>query len=247
MDNAKIRPTVLLKIKETIDGTSFFLFHEFQITNPSNYASKIKIQYLHRDAWLESSIPSEKTKMATSSQYEYLDYKFSGEHSPGEVNVTETFVVGDLGGFLKVITRWLNLLKEDLINEPTRRALESQQAQINNLVESVGDIEDIYFTNQEAEALRQRLDALEKRFEEQLRNDKTMKKADLDERLEKMTKQIEALKQQVGVLSKKSWLKTFVGRFVTWSADPHNQKLLESGVKTVKQIVLGNTSESGPQ
>ena len=92
------------------------------------------------------------------------------------------------------------------------------------------EIEDRYFTKEEGDELRERLEQLEKIILEREHQE------DREDEISKMKEEIEFLKATIDTLTKKKWLKSALVKMWSWGQNEENRKLIESGVEAVKAI-----------
>jgi len=135
------------------------------------------------------------------------------------------------------IEHWLSRLANELSSVPIQRQVEEQRQQIQDILNQLGDFPKEYFSQQEAETVRGKLDDLEARLIKNLEENETNRQG-----LEAKIKTIEAdmivLKDNMQVLNKGGWAKSFVIRAYEWSKDPLNRKLLKSGVEVAKELLV---------
>jgi hypothetical protein len=112
------------------------------------------------------------------------------------------------------------------------------QKQIDELLSAVGDLTDDYFSKEEAELMRKRLDDLEVRVRDAAESGAKADEA-MRARIDAMASTIEMLKVQVSVLSKKSWWRLLAGRAASWMSEPANRQLVRSGIDLAKELVGG--------
>lgn len=187
----------------------------------------------------KSSQYGEDTIQIFMDEYYYLmefdENKCTISYSPGNVFMEESYSI-EIGKFEYEITKsiqdWLRRVKKELLNPLQERFINQTIQDFKaKLDEKLNEIDDNFFTREECEELRNRLDVLEEMI-----SDEKNQNAELKSEVEKMKDEIEFLKNTVGKSTKKKWLKSAMIKMWTWSQKPENKKLIEAGVDTVKII-----------
>ena len=95
-------------------------------------------------------------------------FKISCSACPGELTYKEQIEFSDKDAIYDKVKSWLGCIWEEISSNSIVRALGQQQdeirQQVDEMIKNVGDLEDTYFTNEEAEVLKERLDELSKKF-----------------------------------------------------------------------------------
>lgn len=169
----------------------------------------------------------------------YYEMKFSENScqircSPGKVLIEDRVNI-IMDGSLKFITiriqEWLERIKNDMLHPVEKRLIDDSIQQFRDEIDSkIGEMEDEYFTNEEGNELRERLEQLEKMILEKDAQE------ELQEEISKMKEEIEFLKATVSTLTKKKWLKNALIKIWSWGQKEENQKLIESGIKLVENV-----------
>lgn len=154
--------------------------------------------------------------------------------SPGKV-LTEETVELNLSIFEnrieKYIYSWLPRIKRDMINPVEKRFVDSSIQEFRSEIENkLSEIDDGYFTKEEGELLRERLEQLENIISERDSQE------ELQSEVAKMKEEIEFLKATVDTLSKKKWFRNALIKIWTWGQKDENRKLIETSVETIKSI-----------
>ncbi|MFA6249477.1 MAG: hypothetical protein WC615_21240, partial [Mucilaginibacter sp.] len=166
-------------------------------------------------------------------------YAFSGKVSPGPLAYEETFSFKGEGVLFDKIDIWLNSIWEEISSSPIVKQVENQQTKIDEILENFDSLDDKFFTLQEAEDLKTRLDELEETLKELIINHVHYKE-NKEEELSRLHLDIDTLKQTVNSFNKKGWVKSFVGKMFKWTSDEENKKLLQGGYSFVKQFLPEN-------
>ncbi len=157
--------------------------------------------------------------------------------SPGKIFDKEATASVNAVALEDHIRAWLQRLDDELSSIPVQRQLEEQQQEIDKLCEQLGNIPKDYFSRQEAEYLKGRLDDLEARLTENLRA-ATEDQTELQTKIDEISNDMSALKDNIDVLNKRGWAKALVTRTFEWAKDPVNRKLLKSGSDVAKDLLL---------
>lgn len=250
-----IRAKISKIISSKLDSNKYFNFNDFQIEigDPRYKATTLKITYEY-DAqyFIEVNVPSEKSQLSkqettsnfvgqsTTKTIQYFEYQIEGKMCPGQLSYTEAFKYEGVDGIAKAIGAWLTNLWEDITITPENRIFISQKEEIEKIKEKVNGLPDEYFSAEEGNELKNRLEKLESQLSEKLSIDNP-DKVEADKQIEKLHQEIEILKQTIYSLKKSGWFKSFVTKTMTWLADPSNQKLLKSGKELItKMLPEGN-------
>lgn len=192
---------------------------------------------------IEFHIPGSKTTDKDSwSSY----YNFSGVVCPGPLAYSESFSFKGIEGLYERITEWLNCIWEELVSNPVVKRIEEQQAEINKIVENFENLGDEYFTIDEAEDLKQRLNKLEEDLKEQIEKN-TKNKKEAESQIQDLQNDIDTLKQTVESFKKKSWLKGFTGKMFKWTRNSKNRKMLKDGYNVIREFLPEDIKSSLPE
>lgn len=224
---------------QAISENTFFKPNEFIITesdvNKSTYGrsgpTDLIITYFDNEAYeFRVSLPKGKDKDG--------NFEFDGMVRPGEYAHEQDLCLKGGAQLMTEIKSWVQRIEQDIRSNPLGRRLAEQQARIDDLLKQFSSVPsgNEYFTREEAEDMRKRLDKLEGQLVEQL------KKASLDDKAEQqkiseVDNDIGVLKAQLEQVPKKSWFKRLAVRLGIWAADPTNQQLLQAGGAVVKGLL----------
>ena len=127
---------------------------------------------------------------------------------------------------------WLRRTKKEMLNPVQERYINMEIQDFRKELDAkLNEIEDTFFTKEESEKLKERLDILE-----QMISDEKLKNADMQSEVNKMRSEIEFLRNTVDKMERKKWIKNAFLKIWAWGKDPENQKLIEAGVNTIKTI-----------
>lgn len=158
-------------------------------------------------------------------------------YSPGDVLKEYSVKIG-LSRFnsdiVLNIKKWLLIIKKEMLTPLQSRyfdnTIEAFRDEINSKLES---IEDTYFTNVEAEKLKDKLEELEKILADR-ENDELEK--ELKKEIAKMKDEINFLKNTISNTKKRKWFKNVLLKTMAWSKNPQNKELIKMGIDGVKAI-----------
>lgn len=223
-----IRQAFRRELCETINKSSFFKDQDFDIrtTDRSNDSSLV-VQYRYDPQY---SISVTIANKITPSEG---DFAISGNATPGDMTRTEVIKMFGRSDFTVYLQAWLRRLKAEIDAVPMSRLVEEQRIEIEQIYARFGTIEDEYFTREEANALRLKLDELEQQMVERIA-EAANGSAAADRKITELKSDFEGLKGSVESLRKPGWLKAFATRTSQWVRDPENRALLEDGTKIVK-------------
>lgn len=164
------------------------------------------------------------------SDYTYLA-------APGSVAQRESGMVSTyhLNG---TIQEWAGRVLEDLVAPPVMRQISEQGKAINDMLAQFDTLDDEYFTKDEAEEMRQKLDELEKSLLAQLESADLGQK-ELRRKADELHKEIEMLKSTVESLKKPGFAGRVVVRLSSFFKNPENAKLLKTTTAEIgKQLLI---------
>lgn len=230
-----IRDKILIDLTATLDKHSKFDNSLFTLDTKWTINGVIlKIVYkLEVKYYFEVTIPNSIDPEAKSLMGKY---HFNGIVCPGPVSLKEQIVFHNLSDLYNSVFRWLDCIWEELSANPIVKELEKQKDDINKIFEKIGKIPDEPFTKEEVEKLKERLDGLQKQYEDSFEQIYTEKNI-LKEKLEELKRDVDALKTTASVLKKAGWIKTYLGKVYKWGKDEQNRKLLKDIVETTKLLL----------
>ncbi|MFN8308863.1 MAG: hypothetical protein U0T73_02770 [Chitinophagales bacterium] len=237
-----IRQETLKNVRQKIQDHKRFGIPDFAIIAEGD---KLTIRYEYdQNYFLEVKIPDRTSTISqekrqteilrtTYSNASYEEYKFDGKYCPGTLTLSEFFSVLGENNFYKLINNWLDNLWEELLAIPVNRQMENQEKILQDIKDKLNDIPDTYFDKEEAEALKTKIDELEKRFEEKLGVEISDKKA-LKKQLDELHAEFENLKATLHSVKRGGWYKSFFTKTFVWLTKEENRKFL----KETKDFIL---------
>ncbi|MBN9483724.1 MAG: hypothetical protein BGO70_08970 [Bacteroidetes bacterium 43-93] len=254
-----LRPKINSKIYSVLNSSTYFKASDFKIEIEEQYGDAVvTITYEYEEKYnIELRIPNSKTEKSrketsqnafgqqTTKTIEYTVYEIKGKMSPGILAHSEDFINEGENGIACAINAWLKNLWEDITIAPELRQFNSQQEEIEKIKERVNGMPNEYFTVEEGEELKSRLDKLESQLTEKL-NTENPDASDAEKQINKLHSEIEVLKQTIFSLKKPGWFKSFITKTMTWLSNPTNQKLLKAGKDLVVTMLPEGTKGSNP-
>lgn len=234
-----MRTSFLNEINAVLSNGPFFELTDFKIEQSKHKDGDtlLNITYEPDSSFkVLSRIPLTRTKVDYSEEF-----VISANVFPGEINTNEYLTFNGKSKLLAGLAEWRNRVYEELMAIPVLRRSEEQRQQIEKILEDLGDLDESYFTKDEANTLKDRLDDLEARFAESIKmhlDDKTAQ----EQQLGSLHAEISDLKAKTDTRTKRGWARSFAKRFVEWSEDPENRKLLGTGVEVVKGLIEAGKS-----
>ncbi|MCK6256816.1 hypothetical protein LCY76_09440 [Fictibacillus sp. KIGAM418] len=141
--------------------------------------------------------------------------EISLDRCPGIVVKNESKNVKTRGTLVEDITSWLRAMEEEMSYTPFAREFTKTKERFTVMEEKFNEIPDEYFSKEEGEYLKEKLENLEFDFEQKLREEMA-NKVNLENEIEVMKKDLEQLKSQVELLTKRGWIKSFGTKMYTW-------------------------------
>jgi len=188
---SKLRAATLKKIERTLDD-SYFAIDSFNIENHEDQSPFIVITFLPHASF---------TYEVSESRFGKKEY--NSVESPGaHMATSEKYVYDDFDGVLSSIRVWARRIEEDF------RSRASSNEELNNFVDSlkqkINEVPDdsSYFSNEEAEELKNKLSELENIILEQAN-----KLEDSEKQIKIFKKELNSIKEDVLKFPKGVWYK----------------------------------------
>lgn len=173
-------------------------------------------------------------------------YDISASECPGEFSESEHTSYPRKNQLLTAIGHWAQRIQTELRAIPIYREVEAHAKEIEALLQRFENVSDEYFSHEEAEKLRDKLDELEEKMRQNLEQSAGEKK-DIERRIAAIHADIEALKQSADALKKRGWVRSLVVRATNWAKDPENQRLVKSGAELAKILLPdGSNNQLNP-
>jgi hypothetical protein len=237
-----IRDKVYKEVFETLGSNPHFESYDFSISSSriSNTTSLSIVYKMENKFNITLRIPHSLTN---KDFQEY--YLISGTARPGVLAYDESF---EFRGYQQIhvkIREWLDNVWEELSSNPIVKEQLNQQKDIEEIFQRFDQIKDEYFSADEAQDLKSRLDELEKKLVEEAK--KNIKdKEELQKQIEVLNDDIETLKTTVSSLKKTGWLKSFTGKVFKWTSKKENREFLKEGYSFIKAFLPENIKSDLP-
>ncbi|MFF6014137.1 hypothetical protein [Lysinibacillus fusiformis] len=195
--------TFLKEIENELNG-KHFLSDDFNIKTESytNYI-KLIIRYSYLPQYMFEGF------IYTNEE------KFDARFNPGTVAIVVKKDNLLRQEFLIAIREWLNNTYSEMTNSPLERKVKEHDEILKSWQEkihSMGEEGEHFFTKEEGEELRNKLNELE----ELLENGIIQKDENIQQDLDKLHSEVNTLREHLQVLTKKNWLLSFSVRLYTW-------------------------------
>jgi DNA repair exonuclease SbcCD ATPase subunit len=243
-----VRNQTKIEINKTLDEHPYFTATDFNLVVKGK---TISIQYEFEDKfYFRITLPIQtttktikKTKppgiLGNRSYNEEEDievYKITGKVCPGEMVMEEPLNFEGKNQITSHLWKWLNCIWEELSAGPIKKMIDEQNEEIEKIKSQVNEISDDYFTQEEANELKRKLDTFEEKFKEHIQKS-SKKNGDGEKKLRKLEKEIGALKETIGVLNKRTWYKSSISKMYKWIASEGNRNLIKNGTKLLKPLL----------
>jgi archaellum component FlaC len=121
--------------------------------------------------------------------------------------------------------------------EPISRAWNTQRAAVEELMNQVKDLdEDVTFNVIEIEKIKETLAKVESELEAQIRNQGKAQE-EIKAEVARLHEEMAGLRSQLGVFTKKTWLRSAWSRMVAWGVKKENQDFLLDAAKTATKLI----------
>ncbi|AYV67101.1 hypothetical protein C2I06_09555 [Niallia circulans] len=202
MSNLHFSEVFIKNIREQLN-TDFFVSEDFVIET-KDFSPKAKHLYII---------------------YKYQkDYEFKLRYMLGNDSFSITMQPGDIifeqkedeltsEEVREQIDSWLKNIYNSLSAQPLNRKVSEHEEMLNEVKEKIDSLEgfDDFFTREESKIYIQKLNELENRFKEQFEEEQ-INRENTEEQIQSLQKDIEVLKTQLDMLTKKNWILSFSTR-----------------------------------
>ncbi|MCA1027333.1 hypothetical protein LCM23_14630 [Cytobacillus kochii] len=187
--------------------TDFFNHMDFSITSHGkNYMNPLTIiiKYEYNNEFkLRAEVPNPD--------------KINLSYSPGYMLSSETYNDIKSHEFLSKISKWLKNIQNEMKENPLTRKVDEHDQLLKNMQEKINEMEndESVFTHAEKAVMERKLEDLNEKFnafyeEQQEAN------SDLESEITKLNQDIQTLKTQLSLMTKKNWFKSFSVRLYNW-------------------------------
>jgi hypothetical protein len=232
-----LRTAMLNEIRKSISSDKYFEEDDFLITSTKNNNNNYVLQVQYRFdpkfkfiAW----IPDHETK---KDEYGSMEFKITTQESPGQMGETERYTYSGKSELLSGISSWVGVVQQELLAIPIYRQAAEQREQLEEILSQFESVGDTYFSQEEAQEMKKRLEELEQRIAENLKNTVT-DQTELKTKLQNLESDMNALKEKLASHKKRGWAGAVAVRVLEWAKDPINRKVLTSGAEITKDLLL---------
>jgi hypothetical protein len=226
-----VRQAFLKEISDTLSKSEYFEEQDFKLVwKEANRGYDLQISYRYDDAYGLSGHVGEEIEDGAR------EIGIQGTARPGDIGLSENFKVYGRAKFLAYVTQWAGRLRSELQAIPVNRAIEDQRKQIEELLGKFAKLPNEYFSREEAESLKSRLDALEQQMIESIVSN-AAEEEDVSARVTSLEQDFTVLKETLGNLKKPGWARAFATRVARWMHDSDNRKLLADGVDITRRLL----------
>lgn len=233
-----LRTQLVREIHEQLDKGPYFSSSDFTVTSSGEKdgTGLLEVRYRFDDAFfLKARIPPKATARASYGD----SYDISCTFSPGGLTTVETAKLSNKTELLATIASWLGSLRSEIVAAPGIREVTNAARDLETLLAQVDDLPDEYFTREEANELKKRLDELESQLKANIERSTEDRKAAKVE-TDALHADVVLLKQTVESLKKKGWAGSLLVRMKKWSSNPENRDLLKTGASVARTLLLGD-------
>src|SRR5258706_4283998 len=136
--------------------------------------------------------------------------------SPGTIFKSEKFTEVGPDQLNDYVRNWLSRLSNELLSVPIQRQIEVQQQELQNILNQLNDIPQEYFSKEEGEYVKHKLEELEERLTKNLQDTITVK-TELRDKTNAIANDISLLRSNIEILNKRGWIKALATRTFDWA------------------------------
>jgi flagellar biosynthesis chaperone FliJ len=239
-----LRQAYIFVIQSDLTESGRFKATDFQFTNSGEKDGLVRLSIQYRFEPKYEFSATIQVRVNGRSSRKIIEVS----QCPGKLTENEQAQYKTENALRKGIREWSERIYEELIAAPINREIAQQQKQLEELMQQFDGLGDEYFTKQEAEHILHRLEDLEKKLQENLEKNIEDKEL-MAGKIEEIKMDMEVLRNSIGSLKKKGWTGSLVARVLDWGKDPTNRKILTSGAKIAKDLLLeaGERLKEGPR
>ncbi|WP_316674763.1 hypothetical protein [uncultured Tolumonas sp.] len=211
-----LKNSVIANVIQTLNLSSFCK-EDFDVKFPDNGSCLVSLEFLAKRNYffeiIESSNSTNPLFLVTMPRTPDSDQKtlFKCRMSPGEYKNQQTKNFEDLDSAISFISTWINYIKDDLKSTKNKNSFDfddiTKEFQ-DNIDKTINNPDD-FFTENEADELRRKLDAIQERVSEL---ERTMKLSEAES--SKLSKTIDKTKSELDVYPKGVWYKTAANKML---------------------------------
>lgn len=134
------------------------------------------------------------------------------------------------------LQQWLRRVDSELRDTAAQRLRSAAEEAVSDLLDDIEETEE-FFTREEAQVLNERLDELEARMNDLIRENSPDEET-ANERMEAVHRDIEHLRRRSEQVNKTAWFRSAAQVAGVWLAQPESRKLIEGGVEAIRTLLL---------
>jgi hypothetical protein len=160
-----LRNDLLHDIRERLSREREFIIDDFALINSKNGSSELlHIEYRPDSEFnFHVLIPSHRSE---KTQYGNYLYEIKGTVSPGNLSLVENVKFDNRSELLNGISEWIQNIYRELLAIPIYRMADIHKDQLDQLFKQFEKLPEEYFSQEEADLIRNRLDELEARVQQ---------------------------------------------------------------------------------
>jgi len=223
-----VRDSVLVHIKQVLGSHLRFEEFDFNILNSSDRGrSEVQINYLGKPQYF---IVFEILQDSSASIF--------GKMSPGNIKDVENFSVEGIEAVYEKIIDWQSEIWAEFELDPVIRMQNEQQKILDEILGKFDTFSKEYFSAEEGEELKSRLDEMEKNYRDIIENLISDTK-EREERIQNLENDIETLKATVTAVNAGFWRRSMASKMVKWVINKENQDGVKGLIDLGSQVITG--------
>ncbi len=234
-----IRGKLRKGIKDIIDSHPKFDYLDFEITAHENKnGNQLFIRFIPNPNFYISFFIFNALK---SFSFQSVTYDIPCEMCPGELSYVEKINFDDKDLIITKIKKWLDNMWEEITSEPYVKFIEHEhevlKSKIDSFMQNVKEsVDENYFSNEEAVALREKLDEMEVRLKDYIEQSSQDKEV-LEREISNLHRDISVLKDTIQAFNKKGWIKSFASKATKWANTTEVIKLSTEAISLIKAFI----------
>lgn len=170
-----------------------------------------------------------------------VPFQAETREAPGYLTVVDECSYHGESALSSAMSEWLARLDEEIAALPTARRLEELAQRISDIEDAIKDLPNAYLTCEEADVLRRRMDDLQARWTEHMRQAEA-DQADLDEQISKLHAEMEMLKQVATTTTVRGLARLLAVRVWPYAKSPDTPRQIAAACQTAKALKEGVTA-----
>jgi len=202
----QLNKTAIKRMMRIIEEQSYFTSYSFKFDDSNENDTYMKIVFKDDNKYYFEILNKHKDSRRTGISNVYLVIQ-----SPGKFMEVDQHTINDFDRCFDYLKNWLKFLEQELRSiHPLVGDIEELRREFNERLEEHIKDKSVHFDANEIESLREMLANLEQKFETELKISK--------EQLEQVKSELEKLKQDLDVFSKKTWWRTAGNKIINMTS-----------------------------